>query len=223
MKKITKIYKTTDRNNWLRTVKALEKNSNQWVVMDTMPWGGDYKPLTLAAVSYDEHGINVYMRCYESNIRYEGRNRNDLVCCDSCMEFFFSPVEGKMSYLNFEINPIGVLYTGFSATGLRADSGPVSPELSKEYFGVNAMNLQEADEYNQSATEDSFWDVSYSVPYEYIRKYLPEFSIENCHSMGANFYKCGDMTEHVHYLSWNDIDTPKPDYHRPEFFGILEL
>ena len=43
------------------------------------------------------------------------------------------------------------------------------------------------------------------------------------HSIRANFYKCGDKTAHPHYLSWSPIDTPKPDFHRPDFFGELLL
>lgn len=223
MKKTTKIYKIENRAHWFNAVRSLDKNSDQWIAVDIMPWGGDYTPLTLATVSYDRECINVYMRCYENKIRFEGRNRNDMVCCDSCMEFFFSPVLGNDAYLNFEMNPLGVLYTGFSATGLRKDSGPVSPELPKEYFSIDAMTVTEAEEYNKNATEESYWDIAYSIPYEYIKKYFPEFSIEDCHNINANFYKCGDMTDHIHYLAWNNVDTPEPDYHRPEFFGILEL
>ena len=26
-----------------------------------------------------------------------------------------------------------------------------------------------------------------------------------------------------HYLSWMPIDTPKPDFHRPEFFGKINF
>ena len=39
----------------------------------------------------------------------------------------------------------------------------------------------------------------------------------------GNFYKCGDATEMPHYLSWNPIQTERPDFHRPEFFGELYL
>ena len=42
-------------------------------------------------------------------------------------------------------------------------------------------------------------------------------------SLKANFYKCGDLTAHTHFLSWSPIDAPKPDFHRPDFFGTLEL
>jgi hypothetical protein len=39
----------------------------------------------------------------------------------------------------------------------------------------------------------------------------------------ANFYKCGDKTSHPHWLTWSVVDKPEPDFHRPEFFGILEF
>ena len=39
----------------------------------------------------------------------------------------------------------------------------------------------------------------------------------------GNFYKCGDATLLPHYLSWSQIDTEQPDFHRPEFFGELLL
>ncbi|MDE6137165.1 MAG: hypothetical protein K2F97_06800, partial [Muribaculaceae bacterium] len=41
--------------------------------------------------------------------------------------------------------------------------------------------------------------------------------------MRGNFYKCASATSQPHYLSWNPIDTPEPDFHRPEFFGKLIL
>ena len=39
----------------------------------------------------------------------------------------------------------------------------------------------------------------------------------------ANFYKCGDKLSVPHYLSWNPVTTEKPDFHRPEYFGLLEF
>ena len=39
----------------------------------------------------------------------------------------------------------------------------------------------------------------------------------------GNFYKCGDKTPEPHFLSWSPIDLPKPNFHVPEFFGLLEL
>ena len=41
--------------------------------------------------------------------------------------------------------------------------------------------------------------------------------------MKANFYKCGDKLQTPHFLSWNRIDLPSPNFHRPDFFGTLEF
>ena len=39
----------------------------------------------------------------------------------------------------------------------------------------------------------------------------------------ANFYKCGDKLQTPHFLSWNPIDLEKPNFHCPEFFGMLRF
>ncbi len=39
----------------------------------------------------------------------------------------------------------------------------------------------------------------------------------------ANCYKCGDLTEKEHYLSWNPVDHPTPDFHRSCDFGAMIL
>jgi hypothetical protein len=41
------------------------------------------------------------------------------------------------------------------------------------------------------------------------------------HVARANFYKCGDETETPHFGAWSPVQTPQPDFHRPEFFGRL--
>ncbi len=37
----------------------------------------------------------------------------------------------------------------------------------------------------------------------------------------GNFYKCGDLLPEPHFLSWAPIATPRPDFHRPEFFDKM--
>ena len=39
----------------------------------------------------------------------------------------------------------------------------------------------------------------------------------------VNFYKCADKTKRPHFVSWQPIDLPNPDFHCPEFFGELTL
>ena len=43
------------------------------------------------------------------------------------------------------------------------------------------------------------------------------------HAPQEVFYKCGDKLQTPHFLSWNPIDLPKPDFHCPAFFGLLQF
>src|SRR3546814_9695772 len=37
----------------------------------------------------------------------------------------------------------------------------------------------------------------------------------------GNFYKCGDDLPEPHYVAWNPIDNPTPNFHLPQYFGEL--
>jgi Carbohydrate-binding family 9 len=39
----------------------------------------------------------------------------------------------------------------------------------------------------------------------------------------ANFYKCGDKLPEPHYVTWNPVETPAPDFHQPGYFGLLRF
>ena len=49
------------------------------------------------------------------------------------------------------------------------------------------------------------------------------FGLERFDGLQArgNFYKCGDGLPVPHFVSWAPIDTPNPDFHRPEFFDTI--
>ena len=53
----------------------------------------------------------------------------------------------------------------------------------------------------------------------FLRQYYPDFDFKG--TLKANVYKCGDKTEHPHYLAWNRVEAPAPDFHRPECFGEM--
>jgi hypothetical protein len=40
-------------------------------------------------------------------------------------------------------------------------------------------------------------------------------------TLRGNCYKCGDLTEQEHYLSWNPVTSEHPCFHRPQDFGRL--
>ena len=68
-----------------------------------------------AQICYDEEALYVRLSSDEKNIRAELNGPLDEVCSDSCLEFFFSPVEGDKRYFNIESNLNGAIYLGIGS------------------------------------------------------------------------------------------------------------
>jgi hypothetical protein len=176
--------------------------------VDVIPWPAYPRRLDVRAqVCYDRSALKVRLEAREENILSRFSGLVDMVCLDSCLEFFFAPNEGDPRYFNFEFNPRGAMYLGFGSD--RNHSIRQYLPHYRELFAVKPFTVEHG------------WGIEFSIPLEFIKIYAPDFSLEPGKKIRANFYKCGDETETPHYLAWNPVDTPKPDFHRPEFFGEI--
>lgn len=168
---------------------------------------GWLEPCPIAAraqACHDGEDLYIRMEAEERDIRATLTGRLDQVCNDSCLEFFFAPLAGDKRYFNFECNPLGNMYVGFGAERpTRVRQIVKKPEMFQA----------------QPFTTDKGWGVTLVIPGDYIRLYMPEFSFSG--EAAANFYKCGDETPVLHYLSWSPMTCEKPDYHRRQDFGKL--
>ena len=128
---------------------------------------------------------------------------------DDCVEFFVKSPQSRY-YYNFETNCIGV---GLSSRRLSRDEFEhFSPEKMSAVMRRASLPKVPLDR-----REPCCWSVELEIP----------FSVLDCgdrpETLLANFYKCGNRTAVPHFLSWNPVLTPKPDFHRPEYFGKLQL
>ena len=128
---------------------------------------------------------------------------------DSCVEFFFEPVHNGV-YFNVECKCIGHIYL-CSGTG-RSERVPVSEAAldgirRKSSFPPRPFGLRN---YRTQ------WDLSLDIP-------ASVFGLESYDGVVArgNFYKCADASPFRHYMSLFPIPTPRPDFHRPEYFGDI--
>ena len=173
-------------------------------------WNLDqYTPEVYAQVVYDETGFDVKFVIKESDPQTNWKNHLDPVCRDSCVEFFinFDP-EHSDKYINFEVNAIGVMNVA-----LRSD------RYNYEHFSmedIESLHITPVIEAEQ-------WSVSYHVGLPLLQKKYPGFKMENCTYVKANMYKCGDDRRPKHYLSLFPVGTEGPDFHRPEYFGVIRL
>jgi hypothetical protein len=99
----------------------------------------------------------------------------------------------------------------------RHDRQPVAPELKKRVLRWASLGSEPFEEQCQPTS----WEVALVIPVCVFE--LAPLNLEEGAILCANFYKCGDELSMPHLVSWNAIQAPHPDYHRPECFGQLRL
>lgn len=160
-------------------------------------------PITTFRMLRGPEGISVLMSTEEKDLRCECLEENGKVCQDSCMEFFFKPDPLDLNYLNFEFNPKGVLHLGIG----NGRHGRQHLDEDRKTFSI------------ASRAKDGEWILKFYIPNSFLLKHFGKIA-PVCK---GNFYKCGDLTNHVHYGTWSEVEVPAPDYHVPDFFGRIEF
>jgi hypothetical protein len=184
-----------------------------WTRLDVQPWPQfSYVPEVWFSIQHDDRGIFLQFQVEERHIRALAQEPQGEVWKDTCVEFFASP-DGNDLYYNFEFNGIGT--TRLSVGHGRHDrrKAPlevltqvqVQSSLGQAPFGIRSGDFK--------------WTLEAYIPCAAFFEH--RLSGLNGQQWRVNFYKCGDELPEPHYLVWNPIHTPAPDYHRPEYFGEL--
>lgn len=184
--------------------------------VESLNWPGEfpYRPLTVVSAAHSGEYIYIdfFVRCnYLRAINY---TPNSPVSEDSCVEFFVSPDPESADYWNFEFNCIGTILGEFHpAAGEKRKLSVEELSRIKVYASVGNRPFQEV--------EGSFiWSVVVAIPLDLIGlRYEPGKPLR----LKANFNKCASATSQPHYLSWAPIDSPHPDFHRPDCFADIIL
>lgn len=171
-----------------------------------------YRPWTSFAVGYTRRAlyIDFLVRC--NYLRAENFLPQSPVSEDSCVEFFVEPREGG-EYWNFEFNCIGTVNASHR---LRRDR-PVrltDDEIAHiyRYASCGTRPFREI--------EGLFtWNLLVAIPFDLMG--LDGDSLPD--TVRANFYKCASATSEPHYLSWQPVESERPDFHRPESFGTIHF
>lgn len=186
--------------------------------VDLYPWGGERRVEMLFKIGHDDKALYVNMLSYEDKPVAWATERNGEVWEDSCMEFFICPSDDLAAgYFNFETNyaPAILLYYGKD----RDNRVPVDVEK----WPTERLGLVRADGID--AFGRKYWKLSYHIPFALLEEYSG-VALGDGSPIRANLFRCGANDQISHYGVWSPIDTekhPKPDFHRPEYFGEMVL
>lgn len=179
------------------------------------PWEKDSEshPESYAAIfAVEGEGIHALLWSFEEDIRCECTKRDDPVYTDSCLEVFLMPVESDDRYINFEVNKNGVYLSQIGTC--RADRVFIKTLTDLEPI-IGTMEI----------TEDgkTAWGYEIIIPEKLVSElYGTDYKIKEC-TVKGNFYKCAELTESPHFGTFFPVNTEKPDFHRPEFFGEIQF
>jgi len=199
----------------LGEISALLDIQKDRIHIDTLNWEGySYKPGVELSMAYSDNEIFLKYYIHENYFKAEKTEPNQMVCEDSCVEFFVSPGEDEI-YYNIEFNGIGTCLMGSGTE--RANSRLASPEI---FSGIRRLSSAGSKPEKERTGEYS-WDITIAIPFKVF--FLHRIKSLNGKTIRANFYKCGDKLTVPHYVTWNPVGTLNPDFHQPKYFGILKF
>lgn len=149
----------------------------------------------------------------EKSVRALETRTHGAVHLDSCVEFFVS-FDGA-SYYNLELSCIGTPHLAYGPG--RTERRFVPLPLMERLAVCSSLGSEPFGE----KTGGGEWSLTARVPLACFA--FDALDMLDGRAARANFYKCDDGLPVKHYVTWQPVRTPAPDYHRPEFFGDIRF
>jgi hypothetical protein len=162
-------------------------------------------PAVLADIEISPDCFTVHFTVEEPSdcFRAEVMEDNGRSWEDSCVEVFLENPANPTEYFNFETTSRGYLL---------AAKGP-DRNNREMLLASEIAKVIRTKELASVAGNLVCWGMTVQIPPSI-------FGIKSFEGVAlkGNLYKCADKAKAPHYLSAFEIDTEKPDFHRPEFF-----
>ena len=178
--------------------------------IDQVNWDAyPYRPKVSFYLAHNNRLLFILYKVNEENTCAKYLKDNDAVWEDSCVEAFFSK-DINEGYFNVEVNCIGTALVGFGKE--RDNRIHLQQDQMKKIKRISSLGRK----INNNDTLNGNWWLQITIPFEIL-------GLTKGATVHANFYKCGDKCKVPHFLSWQPIYTPRPDFHQPNFFAKLIL
>ena len=202
----------------LVSIMLVPKNvPSEWMAYECLNWPDayPYAPEVSFRVWHDSKCFHIEFKVREESTKAEQSELGAEVYQDSCVECFIQPKPEDPHYYNFEWNAAGHL-----AMACRTGRSDPEPAPLDVISSVKAEPSLGSEPFSEKAL-DKPWTLHVAIPITALfNAGLEKWDGLKCR---MNFFKCGDKLKTPHYLTWAPIDTPKPDYHRPEFFKVVQF
>ncbi|MGN0068514.1 MAG: carbohydrate-binding family 9-like protein [Prevotella sp.] len=172
-----------------------------------------YCPEVRFRVAHDGKNIYVQYEVHEQTVRALADSDNGRVWEDACCEFFLAV--SPDAYYNMECSCAGKLLVAWGHDRSNRETAPI--DIVEK---VDRWTSLGTDTFAEKET-DGPWQLALSIPVGiFFKDHVDGLSGK---VYRGNFYKCGDGLRNPHFVSWNPIDVPAPDFHRPDHFGALRF
>ena len=182
-------------------------NNNNWAT--EYP----YAPIVGMRAQHNGESMTLEFEVQEKYTKALVNKDNGDVWTDSCVEFFIALDD--TGYYNFEFTCIGKALLGFRK------EKPNATHASEDIMEGIIRKSSLGDVCFDERVGDNQWTLTVTIPVTALFKH----NVKSFNSLKAtaNFYKCGDNLTKPHFLSWNPINMPTPNFHVPQFFGEIEF
>ena len=212
---VSKVAFSTPEPHMEAVMAKFDEAGIAWNAVDQVNWDAfPYRPEVEFRIMHSDTEIYLQFHVKENGLRatydYDFGSRP---YTDDCVEFFMIPSDRDPSYFNLEMNCIG--HGTFDYGPDREHRVCCDDEILRQIrrhstLGREAFGMREGPQE---------WTLTLAIPKRLYAQADLDLTQFSGRTVKANFYKCGDQTAVRHYLSWNPVGTPKPNFHTPEWFG----
>ncbi len=178
-----------------------------------------FTPEVQAKMMYDDENLYVIFRVMDRYVHCLVTDIDGPVYEESAVEFFFSPdPQFPERYFNLEINCGGtplMRYNDFS----KKQQVPLRVEDIKKVEIAHSLPQVVDPEIDEPVT----WTLEYRIPLDILSRYSKILKPKPGTEWRANLYKIAEKGTNVHFLTWSPVNNPVPNFHLPQFFGIIKF
>lgn len=174
-------------------------------------------------ILHDDRNIYGMFEVRERGVVARKTNFQDMVCEDSCCEFFFQPA-GKDGYFNLEMNANGTFLIYFVRDSrLAPGSGKPADYIAlRREDGLLITVKTDLPHYiPEPIMAETVWHLMFAVPAEALEPYCGKIASLNAQVWRGNLYKCADASPYPGWLAWAELDTSS--FHAPHCFRNIVL